>query len=69
MTEKYLLLNDEVFIFYPDTHDVFRIDTQRMERLNHPEEMMILRLGAIEITRQQAERVLPALESLRCRAF
>jgi hypothetical protein len=68
MTEKYLSLNDEIFIFHPDTHDVFRVDTQRMERLDHPEEMMILRLGAKEITRQQAERVVPALESLRCHA-
>jgi len=64
MMEKYLLLNEEVFIFYPDTHEVFRVDTQRMERLDHPQEMMTLRLGAMEITRQQAERVVPSLERL-----
>jgi hypothetical protein len=68
MTEKYLLLNDEIFIFHPDTHEVFRVDRQRMERLDHSEEMMTLRLGAMEITRQQAERVVPLIESLRCHA-
>ena len=66
MTEKYLLLNDEIFIFHPDTHEVFRVDRQHMERLDHPEEMMTLRLGAMEITRQQAEQAVPLIESLRC---
>ena len=64
MTKKYLLLNDEIFIFHPDTHEVFRVDRQRMERLDHPEEMMTIRLGAKEITRQQAEQTVPSLEYL-----
>lgn len=69
MMEKYLLLNDEIFIFHPDTHEVFRVDTQRIKRLDHPEEMMTLRLGAMEITRQQAERIVPSLESLLCHSL
>jgi len=66
MMEKYFLLNDQVFIFHPDTHEVFRVDTQHIKRLDHPQEMMALRLSAMEITRQQAERVAPTLESLLC---
>jgi hypothetical protein len=65
MTEKYLLLNDEVYIFHPDTHEVFRVDPKRIERFEHSEAMIALRLSAIEITRQQAERVIPGLVFLR----
>lgn len=65
MTEKYLLLNDEVYIFHPDTHEVFRVDPKRIERFEHAEAMITLRLSAMEITRQQAERVIPGLVFLR----
>jgi len=66
MTEKYLLLNDEIFIFHPDTHEVFRVAPKRIERFEHSEALMVLRLRAIEITRQQAEHAVPTLESLLC---
>lgn len=64
MRVTYFLLNNVVFIFHPDTHEVFQVGTKRIERFDHPEEMMVLRLSAIEITRQQAERFVPSLESL-----
>lgn len=64
MMEKYLLLNNEIFIFLPDTHEVFRVDPKRIERFEHPQAMMTLRLRAVEITRQQAECIVPALEFL-----
>ena len=61
MTEKYLLLNDEIYIFHPDTHEVFRVNPERIERFDHAETMMALRLSATEITRQEAEHVVPTL--------
>ena len=69
MTEKYFLLNDEIYIYSPDTHEVFRVDPNRMERLEHPKEMMVLRLRAMEVTRQQAEHMAPSLEFLRCHSL
>jgi DNA polymerase III psi subunit len=64
MTEKYLLLNDEIYIFHPDTHEVFRVNPERIERFDHSEAMMALRLSATEITRRQAEHAVPTLEGL-----
>ena len=65
MTEKYFLLNDEIFIFYPESHDVLRVDPQPMVRLDQPDVMRALRLQAREITRQQAEQAVPALERIQ----
>jgi len=65
MTEKYLQLNNEVFIFHPDTYEVLRVSPQCFERLERPEEVRSLRLQAREITRQQAERAVPILETMR----
>ena len=69
MTEKYFLLNDEIYIYNPDAHEVFRIDPNRIERFDHPKEMMVLRLRAMEVTRQQAEHMAPSLESLLCHSL
>jgi len=57
-------LDKVVFIFHPDTYEMFRVGPKRIERFDHPEEMMVLRLRAIEISRQQAERFVPTLEFL-----
>lgn len=64
MTKKYFQLNDDIYIFHPDSHEVMRIDAQRIERLDHPEVIRTVRLKAMEITRQQAARVAPALDRL-----
>jgi hypothetical protein len=64
MTEKYFRLNDAIFIFHPDTHEVLRIDRQCVERCEQPEAMRSLRLRAREITRQQAAA---ALGAMHCR--
>ncbi|GEM_PF-2938187 len=64
MTEKYFCMNDEIFMFHPDTHEVFRVAPQRFERLDHPEEMQTLRLRAMEITRKQAELAVPSLRQM-----
>jgi len=64
MRVTYFLLNNVVFIFHPDTHEVFQVGPKRIERVDRPEEMMALRLRAVEITRQQAERLVPFLEFL-----
>jgi hypothetical protein len=64
MTEKYLTMNNEIFIFHPETHEVFRVAPQRIELLKHSEEMKTLRLRAVEITRQQAEQAAPSLRKL-----
>lgn len=69
MTEKYLLLNDEIFIFHPETHEVLRVDPQQMVRLDQPDVMRALRLQAREITRQQAEQTVPALGRIQRNAF
>ena len=69
MTEKYFWMNDEIFMFHPDTHEVFRVAPQRVERLDHPEEMQTLRLKAMEITRKQAERAVPSLRQLNRQAL
>ena len=61
MMEKYLLLNDEIFIFHPDTHEVFRVDPKRIERFEHPQAMMTLRLRAVEITRNKPNVLSPHL--------
>ena len=66
MTEKYFQLNDEIFIFHPDTHDVLRVDPQCIEPINHTEMIKMLRLRAVEITRQQAEHIMPSLELMHC---
>ncbi|MGD9330005.1 MAG: hypothetical protein PVJ53_01770 [Desulfobacterales bacterium] len=68
MTEKYLRMNDEVFVFHPDTYEVVRIASKRIQQLHHPEEIRRLRLTAVEITRQQAERAAPELGSMHCPA-
>jgi hypothetical protein len=65
MSEKYFQLNDEVFVFHPDTLEVLRVACPCCERLERPDEMRSLRLQAREITRQQAERAAPTLEKLR----
>lgn len=62
MTEKYFCMNDEIFMFHPDTHEVFRVAPQRFERLDHPEDMQALRLRSMEITRKQAELAVPSLQ-------
>jgi len=66
MTEKYFQLNDEIFIFLPDSYEVLRVAPQCCERLERADVMRALRLQAQEITRQQAERAVPALEKM-CR--
>ncbi len=55
MTEKYLQMNNEVFVFNPDTFEVARIASKHPQRLHHPDELRRLRVTAVEITRQQAE--------------
>jgi hypothetical protein len=65
MTATYFFrLNDAVYVFYPDTHDVMRVHTRCCERLEHPDTMRRLRLKAVEITRQQAEQAVPGLERM-----
>jgi hypothetical protein len=61
MTEKYLQLNDEIFVFHPDTYEVLRVAPRRFERCEQSDVMRSLRLQAREITRQQAELAVPAL--------
>jgi len=65
MTEKYLSMNNEVFIFHPDTHEVFRAEPGCIERLDHTRTLNTLRLKAMEITRQQAMRAVPYLRQLQ----
>ena len=65
MTEKYFQLNDEIFIFHPDSYEVLRVAPRCFERCEQSDLMRSLRLQAREITRQQAERVVPALEKMR----
>jgi hypothetical protein len=64
MTEKFFRFNDAIFIFHPDTHEVFRVNPKSIERLDRSEEVNALRLSAREITRRQAERAVPALRQL-----
>ena len=69
MTEKYFQLNDEIFIFHPDSYEVLRVAPQCCERLERADVMRALRLQAQEITRQQAERAVPALEKMCRRSY
>jgi len=62
MSEKYFQLNDEVFVFHPDTFEVLRVAPPRFERLERLDEMRSLRLQAREITRRQAEKAVPTLD-------
>ena len=64
MTEKYLQLNDEIFVFHPDTYEVLRLSPWRCERCEQSDVMRSLRLQAREITRKQAELAVPALEKM-----
>jgi hypothetical protein len=64
MSEKYFQLNDEVFVFHPDTFEVLRVACPCCERLERPDEMRLLRLQAREITRRQAEKAVPTLDKL-----
>ena len=64
MTEKYFQLNDEIFVFHPDTYEVLRVAPRRFERCEQSDVMRSLRLQAREITRKQAELVVPALEKM-----
>jgi hypothetical protein len=65
MSEKYFQLNDEIFMFHPDTFEVVRIAPKSLERLEQSDRIRVLRLQAREITRQQAERAVPALSRMR----
>ena len=67
MTEKYFRLNDEIFMFHPDTFEVVRVAPRCFERLERSDLIRALRLQAREITRQQAEQAIPALGKMRIR--
>ena len=64
MTEKYFQLNNEIFVFHPDTYEVLRVAPRRFERCEQSDMMRLLRLQAREITRKQAELAVPALEKM-----
>ena len=66
MTEKYLQLNDEIFIFHPDSYEVLRVTSPCFERIERADLMRALRLQAMEITRRQAEQAVPGMEMM-CR--
>ena len=66
MSAKFFRLNDDIYIFHPDTHDVLRVEAQCLEQLDQPEAIRALRLKAIEITRRQAEQAIPCLYRLVC---
>ena len=64
MTEKYFQLNDEIFIFHPDSYEVLRVAAPCFERIERADLMRALRLQAMEITRRQAEQAVPDIEMM-----
>ena len=57
MSEKYLLLNEELFIFDPETDDLYRVASPAGACGVLPPDRRALRLQALEVTRAQAEHV------------
>ena len=69
MTEKYFQIDDEIFVFHPDTNELARLSSELIEPIVHPDAIRAIRLGALEITRKQAEKAIPALKSLCYQSF